>query len=203
MSDAERRPTFASLPTPGGHLCGEVASALQKSIRRGEERDACYWASELDLAGYANYVWKRLRIVASEDVGLADPHAATVVRLLFENWREATKDMRARQGEHGPHRLFLMHAVLYLSRAPKSRIVDHMTMLMYRGERPAMEIPDHALDRHTKRGRQLGRGHAHFFDVAAKLAGESIEDAYRDEARAVWEKPSRRQQVQLDLEDDG
>jgi hypothetical protein len=29
---------FADLPTPGGYLCGEVASALQKSIRRGLER---------------------------------------------------------------------------------------------------------------------------------------------------------------------
>ena len=32
-------PTFATMRTPNGHLAGEVASALQKSIRRGLERD--------------------------------------------------------------------------------------------------------------------------------------------------------------------
>jgi hypothetical protein len=42
-----------------------VASALQKAIRRGNEREALFWASELDLAGYGGYVWKRLRIIAS------------------------------------------------------------------------------------------------------------------------------------------
>jgi replication-associated recombination protein RarA len=151
-----------------------------------------YWASELDLAGYANYVWKRLRIIASEDVGLADPHAAVVVRTLYENWREFVREIRARSGEHGPHRLFLVHAVLYLARAKKSRIVDHATMVMYRGTRPELEIPDHALDRHTKRGRRLGRGHAHFFDVAAQLENESLPDPYREQARKVWENGPRK-----------
>jgi replication-associated recombination protein RarA len=51
--------TFSEQATPNGHLCGEAASALQKSIRRGKERDALYWASELDLAGFGNYIWKR------------------------------------------------------------------------------------------------------------------------------------------------
>ena len=50
-------PTFAEMRTVGGHFCGEAASALQKTIRRGLEREALYWASELDLSGYGNYVW--------------------------------------------------------------------------------------------------------------------------------------------------
>jgi hypothetical protein len=44
---------FADLPTPGGYLSGEVASALQKSIRRGLEREALHWATE--LAGYSEH----------------------------------------------------------------------------------------------------------------------------------------------------
>ena len=64
--------TFSQTITPGGYLMGEVASAMQKEIRRGHEREALFWATELDLAGYGDYVWKRLRIIASEDVGLAD-----------------------------------------------------------------------------------------------------------------------------------
>ena len=32
--------------------CGEVASALQKCIRRGLADDALFWATELDIAGF-------------------------------------------------------------------------------------------------------------------------------------------------------
>jgi replication-associated recombination protein RarA len=72
--------TFAELRTPNGHACGEVTSALQKAIRRGDERAALYWMSELDLAGYGGYCWKRLRLIASEDCGLADSNVAVQVR---------------------------------------------------------------------------------------------------------------------------
>jgi hypothetical protein len=47
---------FATQLTPGGYLAGEVSSALQKSIRL--EREALCWATELDLAGFGNYVFK-------------------------------------------------------------------------------------------------------------------------------------------------
>jgi hypothetical protein len=44
---APPRARFADLMTPGGHRCGEVASALQKTIRRGLERESLYWTTEL------------------------------------------------------------------------------------------------------------------------------------------------------------
>ena len=86
--------SFATTPTPGGHLAGEVASALQKSIRRGLERESLYWASELDLAGFPDYLWRRLRIIASEDVGLAAPEVAVQVRALSENFSDQRKHNR-------------------------------------------------------------------------------------------------------------
>jgi len=168
---------FSQLHTPAGHLCGEVASALQKSIRRGHEQEALHWASELDLAGYGGYVWKRLRIIASEDVGPADSGVAVQIRVLYENWVEARK---AKEDDPLNAAIFLVHAVILLARAPKSRIVDHALMVMYEGDRaPALEIPDYALDKHTARGRKMGRGHDHFFDVAAQLKNEAkLADPY-------------------------
>jgi replication-associated recombination protein RarA len=177
---------FSDQPTPAGHLCGEATSALQKAIRRGEERDALYWATELELAGYGNYVWKRLRIIASEDVGIADPSATVLVRALYDNWKEDSKAKDERPGARG--RLFLVHAVIALARAPKSRIVDHALMVMYRGERAPIEVPDHALDRHTRRGRRMRRGWKHFFEIGTQLANETLPDPYRDEARASVER---------------
>lgn len=175
--------TFASLTTPGGHIIGEVASALQKCIRRGLADDALYWATELDLAGYTEYVWKRLRIIASEDIGPADPHAALQIRALYESWLELRKKDDKR---HAPERLFLVHAVLYLAQAPKSRIVDHALIVHYEGPREKREIPDFALDLHTQRGRVRRRGHAHFWKEGAQVSpAAGIPDPYLAQAREI------------------
>jgi replication-associated recombination protein RarA len=174
---------FAEQETPNGHLCGEAASALQKSIRRGLEREALYWASELDLAGYGNYVWKRLRIIASEDVGLASTETMIAVRVLYENWLEMRKAVKEPR-QQGFVRVFLVHAVCLLARAPKSRMLDHALIVMYAGERPRFEVPDHAIDMHTARGRRMSRGYDHFLAEGAQLANEAgVDDPYRDEAR--------------------
>lgn len=187
MAERSRPPvTFAMMRTPGGYLNGEVASALQKAIRRGNEREALFWASELDLAGYGNYVWKRLRIIASEDVGLADTETVIAVRALNENWLEAKKQ---KTGDSG-HQLFLAHAVCLLARAEKSGIVVHAVMAIWLGDRQeiAMEIPDHALDMHTARGRRMGRGKKHFLEEAGLLVNENLPDPYYAEGASAWSK---------------
>jgi len=185
MADEPRkRPiSFGEMHTPGGYKNGEVASALQKAIRRGNEREACFWASELDLAGYGNYVWKRLRIIASEDVGLADTQAVIAVRCLWENWQDAKKAK-----DESALVLWLLHAVILLARAKKSGIVVHAWMAFYEGDRQAMgmEIPDHALDMHTARGRRMGRGKKHFLEEAGLLANEELPDPYFAEGASAW-----------------
>ncbi|MFI5284126.1 MAG: hypothetical protein ACHQ0J_13500 [Candidatus Dormibacterales bacterium] len=167
----------------GGFKLGEVSSAMQKSIRRGLEEDALFWASELDLSGYGNYAFKRLRIIASEDVGLADSQVAVEVRCLYENWLEVRK---AKPEERLDGALFLAHAVLLLSRALKSRIVDHALMVFwFGGERKGWSIPDYALDQHTSRGRRLKRGVKHFFSEGALLANPAaLPDHYAKRALA-------------------
>jgi hypothetical protein len=94
-----------------------------------------------------------------------------LVRALFENWVEQRKNDKANgcgPGE-GSDGLFLLHAVIVLARAKKSRLVDHAFMVVYEGERKPLEVPDVALDRHTRRGREMGRGLDHFFEEGAKL----------------------------------
>ena len=53
--------------TKRGYEFGEVSSAMQKAIRRGDTPLAGYWALELWASGYGNYVWKRLLTVSAED----------------------------------------------------------------------------------------------------------------------------------------
>ena len=186
--------TFAEMQTPGGHRCGEVASALQKCIRRGLGDDALYWATELDLAGFSEYVWKRLRIIASEDVGLADSAAAVTIHALYQHWLEQRKKKDTR---HAPERLFFIHAILYLARAPKSRLVDHALIVHYEGPRERREIPDFALDRHTSRGRAAKRAWKHFWEQGARLENRAdLDDPYERQAREI----RRDQQLDFDLE---
>jgi replication-associated recombination protein RarA len=183
--------TFAERITRGGYNCGEVTSAMQKCIRRGLEDDALFWATELDLSGFGEYVWKRLKIIASEDVGLADNSAALTIFALYQDWREQKKKA---DEKHAPERLFLIHAVMVLARAKKSRVVDHALVAMYEAPRERRKIPDFALDRHTGAGRKLRRGWQHFWEAGAKLENRAdISDAY--EAIAKTTRQDRQRQL--------
>jgi len=61
--------------TAGGYDYYEVASALQKSIRRGLEDDALFWATELYISDYAAHAWKRLLVIASEDARIGTSYS--------------------------------------------------------------------------------------------------------------------------------
>jgi replication-associated recombination protein RarA len=185
--------TFAEVITPGGYRMGEVASAMQKCIRRGLADDALFWATEADLAGFGEYVFKRLQIIASEDVGLADPHAAVLVATLRAAWRDQRKKNDSR---HEPERLFLIHAVLYLAGTKKSRFVDHALIVLYEGKRDPRPVPDFALDRHTARGRSAKRAWKHFWQEGARLENRAaLDDPYERQAKEI----RRDQQLDFDL----
>jgi replication-associated recombination protein RarA len=86
------------------------------------------------------YVWKRLQIIASVDIGLADPNLCAQVRALYENWSEQRKNIpKERRNVTG--RIFLVHAILICVRAKKSRMEDTATITMCESERPQREIP--------------------------------------------------------------
>jgi replication-associated recombination protein RarA len=179
--------------TVGGHSLPEVVSALQKSVRRGLVDDALYWAVDVYLSGYAEYAWKRLRIMCSEDVGLADPTLPAVIQALYQSYADQAKKTKASQDQHAPERLFFVHAVILLAMAPKSRMVDHALIHHFNRHAEAHRpVPDCALDKHTQRGRQLGRGVDHFFDEGSKLENQApIDDPYRELAREAMKRPER------------
>ena len=169
------------LKTTNGYHFSEVASALQKSIRRGIEEEALYWGTELDKSGYGEYVWKRMRIIVSEDIGLAEPILPAIIWSLYQMW---VAQRKKKDEKHHPERLFLIHGILLLVRAKKSRIVDHATVIYYSGNLPHLEIPDYALDKHTMRGRRMKRGFEHFFTEGIKLENEAdLPDPYLEKAK--------------------
>ena len=104
--------------------------------------------------------------------------------------------LRPKQGDDGG--IFLTHAVLLLVRARKSRIVDH-AFISAHADQTVRDVPDVALDRHTARGRAMGRSWPHFFEDSGLLADREtgelslaphLEDPYIERARAALEKPA-------------
>ena len=166
--------------TPSGHAVDEATSAMQKCIRRGLEEDALYWAKELYLTDKptAGIAWSRLRVIASEDIGLAG-NACVYVQALHESYIKAND-------YEGNGRLFFIHAVLVCVRSLKSRVVDHALMVAFEGLQKR-EVPDWALDKHTKRGKMKGRGFEHFFEVGAKLNNvhPELNDLYEHKAYKI------------------
>lgn len=174
-------------PTKNGYAFDEVASAFQKSVRRGLLDDALYWAVELYLSGRAEYAWKRMKIMASEDVGLGDRHLPATLHALYQHYVE---QVRKRDTYHAPERLFFVHAVTLLATAPKSRLCDHALIYHFAThDRERRPVPDYAVDKHTRRGKELGRDTADFFADGSRLENEAgIEDVYRERARQALDE---------------
>jgi replication-associated recombination protein RarA len=169
----------------------QYVSAMQKYIRRGDEDNALFWATELFLHGASAQVWSRLVIIASEDVGEADPLMHLKITMLRYSWCETPKEQRI----DGKGRLFFVQAVLMLVHSPKSRRVDNAGIVYCEGERPHREIPDFAKDKHTNEGKALGRSWDHFFDEGARLENESGNDPYHDQAKNIRMKSKNEQET--------
>lgn len=144
----------------------EVTSNFQKAIRRCDEKNAIDSAIELFESGYQNYVWKRMVIMASEDVGLGEPSCIVQIMALKQSY-----DYLSEKKERSkPERLPFIHAILCLVRSRKSRYVDHaITAYWQNYENRTVEIQDYALDNHTRRGKAKGRTLDFFYTEASKI----------------------------------
>ena len=150
--------------TVRGYYLDEVISAIQKEIRRGNEYQAVYWA--LGLESFNNKaLWNRLKIIATEDIGLANPTFPLLIFVLEKNYFDTYKK------KSNDSKLFLIQAVLLLSRSPKSRIVDDLFAIIdsdIKDYNKKIEIPDYALDKHTFRGKKNGKRKQTFFRGRSK-----------------------------------
>jgi len=169
----------------------EAASALQKEIRRGHEEQAMYWALEL-AETYADFLWVRLIIIANEDIGLADP---TVI-VLTESLRIQFYLVRKKKG--ASWRIVLANAIIALCRAKKTRLADSfMAAISHRRDSEGwrLKVPDYALDKHTVRGKRLGRSWDHWASEGCQLHNEAKGmDAYATEALSLRKKHGKLKQ---------
>lgn len=165
----------------------ECSSAMQKSVRRGYERDALFFAIELYASGYSKYVWKRIFIMVSEDIGMANPDLPQRIQALYQNWLFIA-DKNVSDGT-----LPIIHAILELCRSKKSRHLDHAKVWALSTDyRP--DVPDYALDTHTRRGKKMGRSLKFFVEEGSKInnfvdlgnANDEFYHEFFDQALADW-----------------
>jgi len=130
----------------------DQVSAFIKSVRGSDPDASVYWLVRMLAAGEdPRFLARRMIILASEDVGLADPSALSV----------ATSAWQALESVGLPEARFaLAHAALYLALAPKSNSIARALGAADRaverlGNAP---VPAHLRDAHYKGARRLGHG---------------------------------------------
>lgn len=136
---------------------GEVTSALQKAIRASDEEAALYWAYELSESGAWQYLLKRLCVIASEDIGLADPQAGLIAESCYVACTIMWGKAQATKAYYQADLNMIGKVVMYLCRAPKNRICDISTSMVYEKRKAGwrLEVPDIAVDSHTSKGKKL------------------------------------------------
>lgn len=130
----------------------DVISAFIKSVRDSDPDAAVYWLARMLAAGEDPlFIARRLVILASEDIGMADPHGIQVA-------------VAAQQAVHFigmPEGMYpLTHATLYLATAPKSNSVGRAyTAAMGDVERTLNDpVPLHLRNAVTGLMKNLGYG---------------------------------------------
>lgn len=146
----------------GGEEHYNVISAFIKSMRGSDPDGAVYWLARMLEAGEDPlFILRRMVILASEDIGNADPRALQLVVAALQ----AFQMVGLPEG-----RIILSQAVTYLSTAPKSNasykaIDEALSEVRKSGGQP---VPMHIRNAPTKLMKELGYGagyrYAHDYD---------------------------------------
>jgi replication-associated recombination protein RarA len=168
-----------------------LKSALQKAIRRGMTEKAMAFA--LQLLEKSWYVcWRRLRIIATEDVG--QPEVINCVENLYRLFLEFKGGKKGEISWDGKRITVL--AARILAESPKDRRADEFLELWDAMEKmkdvEALQnlkelwtaVPDEAYDVHTAEGRRMGRGNEYWYRVSSRCENMTPEYA---KWRSWWE----------------
>ena len=140
----------------------DAASALIKSMRGSDPDATVYWLARMLEAGEdPRFIARRIAILASEDIGNADPQAMVVAAAAF--------DIVEKIGMPEA-RITLSQAAIYMATAPKSNrsylAINQACKDVREGR--TLPVPRHLRDGHYKGSERLGNGvgyrYAHDFE---------------------------------------
>jgi len=158
----------------------DTISAFIKSVRGSDPDAALYWLAKMLYAGEdPRFILRRLLILASEDIGLADPMGLVVAASAAQ----AFEYVGLPEGVYS-----LVEATLYLATAPKSNsATSYFKAYRLLEERGAIEVPDHLKDTHRD-AQALGHGEGYEYPHA-------YPEGYESEIKARlerWREAQRR-----------
>jgi len=146
----------------GGEMHYDVISAFIKSIRGSDPNAAIYWLARMIEGGEeVGFIARRLVILASEDIGNANPTALVMATNCFDAVRVIG---------YPESRIILAQAVAYLAASPKSNasylaINEAQRLVQEFGDLP---VPIHLRNAPTKLMKDIGYGkeykYAHDFE---------------------------------------
>ncbi|MFA8449513.1 MAG: replication-associated recombination protein A [Bacteroidales bacterium] len=135
-----------------GEMHYDIISAFIKSIRGSDPNAAVYWLARMVDAGEEpKFIARRLIILASEDIGLANPNALLMANTCFDSiqkigWPEA--------------RIILAQTCIYLATSPKSNsaymAINHAQSIVK--EKGNLGVPLHLRNAPTKLMKDIGYG---------------------------------------------
>jgi putative ATPase len=167
----------------------DLASALIKSIRGSDVDAGLYWLARMLEGGEdIRFLCRRLVILASEDIGNADPQALIV----------AVSAMQACEFVGLPEcQLTLSQTVAYLALAPKSNSATAAIGAARRDvrERRIVPVPKHLRDSHYKGASDLGHGED--YQYSHDVDGGVAEQDYLGVDRTYYEPVDRGFEAEL------
>ncbi|HQU09628.1 MAG TPA: replication-associated recombination protein A, partial [Opitutales bacterium] len=145
-----------------------TASAFIKSMRGGDPDAALYWLAKLLIGGEdPRFVARRLVILASEDVGLADPRALPLAVAAFQ----ACELVGPPECE-----LNLAHVTVFLATCPKSNsaYLGLKAAKAAIAQGPVQQVPVYLRDSSGKTAKKMGYGADYLYshDFAEAITGQ-------------------------------
>ncbi len=135
----------------------DTISAFIKSVRGSDPDAALYWLAKMVRAGEdPAFIFRRMIILASEDVGMADPRALSVVISCAESFDR----IGFPEGNYP-----LAHACIYLATAPKSNSAMAFFDAMKAVEKEDTEVPNHLRDA-SRDAESFGHGDGYIYPHA-------------------------------------
>jgi putative ATPase len=141
-----------------GDVHFDTISAFIKSLRGSDPDAALYWLARMVYAGEdLRFIFRRMTILAGEDIGMADPNAIVVVNACAQ----AFERVGMPEGRYP-----LAQAAIYLATAPKSNSVMGFfdALAAVEQEREA-EVPSHLRDANRDK-HSFGHGQGYLYPHA-------------------------------------
>ncbi|MFA6712810.1 MAG: replication-associated recombination protein A [Bacteroidales bacterium] len=141
----------------------DVISAFIKSIRGSDPNGAIYWMARMIAGGEDPlFIARRMLILASEDIGLANPNALLLAQSCFE----AIHKVGMPEG-----RIILAETCIYLATSPKSNsayMAIDTALELVQSTNDSPPVPLHLRNSPTQLMKELGYGkeykYAHAYD---------------------------------------